>query len=78
MHGDQARLKVFTRRGLDVLATGFGPNSPEPRKWQDFVARPLSQSFFERALRDWQTGANDIPTHLSREAFENWLWREDH
>jgi hypothetical protein len=74
MHGDQARCRVFARKGAESRVLCQGEISEDARSMTELSEDPKKAENFEDGM--WKSGPEKAPTGLSEEAFEKWLWRE--
>jgi len=70
MHSDLARGKVFGERAIEMRAICLGINHPNVQMMGRFVERSKEQP--KTAV--WELGEDGIPTNLSEDSFEAWLW----
>ncbi|KAL8356723.1 hypothetical protein RB601_001843 [Gaeumannomyces tritici] len=76
VHGDRARARVFGERAAATRAIVEGDDSPTVRRMKDQARDPTRHPTYGHSSR-WQTSTDDIPSSLSAEDFETWLWREE-
>ncbi|KAK0750134.1 hypothetical protein B0T18DRAFT_366186 [Schizothecium vesticola] len=74
-NGDQARAKVFAKRCYASRVMVAGEDSEDAAKAKEMMKRPAEHRLFGTTMK-WKQAAGKVPSGLSEEAFENWLWRE--
>lgn len=74
-HGDQARAKVFAERCYAARVLVDGEDSEDAAEARVFVERPSSHRLYGTTMK-WKQGVGKVPTGLSEEAFERWLWKK--
>ncbi|KAM0421208.1 hypothetical protein ACHAPT_010928 [Fusarium lateritium] len=74
-HGDLARAKVFADRTLSSRRIVEGHDSPEVQKIQRLSNNPSEHRSHGMSSK-WRSSITDIPTGLSDDDFELWLWRQ--
>lgn len=75
-NGDRARARVFAERAAATRAIVEGDDSPEVHRTRDLARDPTRHPSYGCSSR-WQTSTSDIPSSLSAEDFETWLWKEE-
>lgn len=74
-NGDTARSKIFAERGCAARTILEGSDSPRVRRLADLARDPTGHVLYGRSAQ-WSTSIDQVPTDLSSDAFEAWLWKE--
>ena len=74
-NSDIARAKVFAERVAATRMIIEGEDSPTVHKNKKLATDPTGYSSYGSSSQ-WSTSTTDIPSDLSAEDFELWLWRE--
>ncbi len=75
-NSDMARATVFVTRAATTRAVMEGDDSPAVRRHRDLARNP-SQHPVSGSSPRWKTSANEVPTGISAEEFDAWLWRDE-
>lgn len=75
-HSDLARGKVFTERAISDFRMVYGSDCMEIQKWGYLVDKPTEYDFFGYS-KAWKTTVDEIPTNISPDKFEDWLWKRE-
>ncbi|KAK2740717.1 hypothetical protein FQN55_008771 [Onygenales sp. PD_40] len=75
-HSDQARAKVFAQRAYTGRLILEGADSAETMRLKALVKKPSGHGLYGSSQM-WAQSAAAIPTDLSEEEFESWLWRKN-
>ncbi|KAF7909420.1 uncharacterized protein EAF01_003138 [Botrytis porri] len=75
-HSDLARGKVFAERAISDFEIVYGSDCMEIQKWGYLVDDPTEYELFGHS-KGWKTTVDAIPTGLSPEKFEAWLWKRE-
>jgi hypothetical protein len=71
--GDRARARVLAERASAAWTILEGNDSPAARRMRDLMTDPTKDPTYG-CPSHWSTSTSDIPSRLSPEAFEAWLW----
>ncbi|KAF5877245.1 putative set domain-containing protein 5 protein [Botrytis fragariae] len=71
---DLARGKVFAERAISDFEIVYGSDCMEIQKWGYLVDNPTEYELFGHSTT-WKTTVDEIPTGLSPDKFEDWLWK---
>ncbi|KAM3155585.1 hypothetical protein ABEW05_003935 [Botrytis cinerea] len=73
-YSDLARGKVFAERAISDFKIVYGSDCIEIQKWGYLLENPTEYELFGHS-KAWKATADEIPTALSPEKFEDWLWK---
>ncbi|KAK6611380.1 set domain-containing protein 5 [Botrytis cinerea] len=73
-YSDLARGKVFAERAISDFKIVYGSDCIEIQKWGYLLENPTEYGLFGHS-KAWKATADEIPTALSPEKFEDWLWK---
>jgi hypothetical protein len=76
MHGDVARASAFAREYCALKRVSEGPRSAAVEEVAAWVEDPATHESYGQT-KELATRLADIPTGVSREEYEKWLWREN-
>jgi hypothetical protein len=76
MHGDLARASIFAERAASIRTVMEGEDSPTVHKMKRYAENPSEQSGYGYTGK-WRTAMVGIPTGLDKDAYEDWLWKEE-
>lgn len=74
-HGDQARASVFADKAYKARVICEGEESPETQRAKALSRKPSSHASFGLCSTRWKTTKTMIPKGLSKQQFEDWLFR---
>ncbi|TGO26347.1 hypothetical protein BPAE_0061g00190 [Botrytis paeoniae] len=75
-HSDLARGKVFAERAISDFEIVYGSDCMELQKWGYLVDNPTEYELFGHSTT-LKTTVDEIPTNLSPDKFEDWLWKRE-
>ncbi|TGO51583.1 hypothetical protein BCON_0158g00090 [Botryotinia convoluta] len=75
-HSDLARGKFFAERAISDFETVYGSDCMEMQKWGYLVDNPTEYELFGHS-KAWKATVDEIPTGLSPDRFEAWLWKRE-
>ena len=75
-HGDQARARVFVKRWYENKVVVEGEDGENAVRAKALADNPSSHRLYGTTMK-WKQAAGTVPSGLSEEAFESWLWREN-
>lgn len=73
-NGDQARAIVFAKRSHEARIVLEGSDGDSVTKLAKFIKSPANHKDYGISTA-WKSKPQDIPTDLSQNEFESWLWR---
>jgi hypothetical protein len=73
---DLARGRIFLKRALDGWTETFGRDCDQVVRHGSLLDDPSHMVVYGFSAK-WKTGVDDVPTDLSEDALENWLWRRE-
>lgn len=73
-NGDLARASVFVKKAVDGWTVMGGEDCPQVVEHRPLLS-DLSGLQVHGWSTKWRTRVEDVPSNLSPEAFEDWLWR---
>ena len=74
-HGDQARAKAFAERAYAAKLCCEGEDSDLVLHMKELAEDPKGHGLFGTS-NTWQQAVNKIPSGLTGDDFEKWLWRQ--
>ncbi|TGO32312.1 hypothetical protein BHYA_0329g00040 [Botrytis hyacinthi] len=75
-HSDLARGKIFAERAISDFEMVYGSGCMEIQKWKYLVDDPTKYESFGYS-KAWKTTVDEIPTDISHDKFEDWLWKRE-
>ncbi|KAL2138078.1 hypothetical protein VTI28DRAFT_7496 [Corynascus sepedonium] len=75
-HGDMARARIFATRAAMARELMEGDDNPTVHRHRELAGDPSQHASYGYGSQ-WATSINDVPSGISAEAFEAWLWREE-
>lgn len=74
-HSDRSRASAFAERAYKARIICEGEDSPATQRMKRLMENPASHRNFGACSKKWKGSDKFLPSSLSADEFESWLWR---